>query len=346
MTQNFQNNIWFVTGATGLVGSTIVKKLRETGSDVIALVRKDSSKKKVNWLLERGVQVVVGDLLDIDSFKYYLGTCDIVVHAAAAVQVYDKKTNNSINVQGTINIVKAMMEFSVRRIIHISTVGVYGGSHKQPVVEGTKTTPIGNYSKSKLAAEKQLLEFADKLDITIFRPPYIIGSPTMDRHVLPSLYKLLQRRFFPRIWRRDPRFGFVHARDIASAVVLAGSLETTSSRIYNIQSFDMSYSDLLEIAKELFNIAIIAIPIPVSVLRVLAFLTDLFSNLFHKNFALSKRLRNIEHCWTFSTEKLERELAWTSQYKDENKLFFLLSQFDKNNMDIDINTIDILVEID
>ncbi len=342
MEQNFQNTSWFVTGASGLVGSTILTKLFESDVKIIALVREKTDKQKIKWLLDNNVQLVYGDLTDKESYKYHLGTCDIVVHTAAAVQNSNADMNWKINLDGTKNIVEAMLEFSVRRIIHISTVGIYGISSDTPITEEKEANPIGDYSRSKYAAEEYLFEQSDKLDITIFRPPYIIGDIEHDRHVLPTIYNGMNRRILPKWWRKNPTFGFVHARDIASAVLLAGSLSSTPNMVYNIQSFSISYDEIIKFAEEIFNSKIYKVPISYGFVAFITIIMDIFRTVIGKRRFLRKRIRTFEKNWIFNTDRIERDLQWTSQYVDKNTLYLLLSKY-KNNQ-ISKNDINIIAD--
>lgn len=333
MASNFQNKVWFVTGGTGLVGSSIISKLLEAEVSIIAMVRKESDPKTIKWLMDSEVKVFVGDLLDIDTFKYQLGTCDVVIHAAAAVRNKDKEYTHRVNYEGTINIIQAMSEFSIKRIIHISTAGVYGISSIIPINEEVIPNPISEYSISKLKAEMELLKNKDKLNITIFRPPYIIGDINLDRHVLPIINQLLKRRIMPKLWRKNPEFGFTHARDIASITLLAGSLDKTPSAIYNIQSFSISYNELLEFGALVNENRIIRIPVPFGFISYSAKLVDVIRNKMGYSSNLGNRVNLIKHNWIFAADKVTRDLNWVPQYTDSQKIYILLSQL--NHFEID-----------
>ena len=72
MANNFQNKTWFVTGATGLVGSTIISKLLETEANIIALLRKGTPQEKIDWFEEHNIKIFkVIDIIfeNISTFK-------------------------------------------------------------------------------------------------------------------------------------------------------------------------------------------------------------------------------------------------------------------------------------
>lgn len=326
MNNRFQSRVWFITGGTGLIGGTLISKLLESDVQIIAMIRKNTPIASIEKLNDSGVKLFYGDLEDIDSFKFHLGTADIVVHTAAAVQQADERNYWKVNYQGTRNVVSAMKQFGVRRIIHISTAGVYGQSSMELIHEELSPTPVGEYSKSKFAAEKVLMDSKNNLDITIFRPPYVIGKPDLDRHVLPTLTTILQRRVLPRLWKRDNKIGFVHARDIASAVILAGSMETTPSIYYNIQSFAIPISQIILQGNIVFDIKTNTVPLPYSFVKGIALLFDTFMMILQRESNLAHRIQTFKHSWSLNTNRLENELMWSSQYQDPDKLFILLSK--------------------
>jgi nucleoside-diphosphate-sugar epimerase len=340
---SFQSRIWFVTGSTGLVGFAIVKKLRSADIDVIALIRLDSNKAMVDKLKKLGVKIIIGDLLDTDSYKLSMATCDGVIHAAAAVQNSDKKTNWDVNFNGAKAITDCMVDFGLKRLIHISTTGVYGQSSIDLIDEDLVPKPIGSYSESKLAAERYIVNNEDKLNVTIFRPPYIIGDLEDDRHVLPTFYRLLQRRILPNIWRRDINIGFVHADDIASAVLLSAALQETPHVIYNIQSFELQYKKLLHESIETVGSNAVIIPLPYSVIFLIGIIIDPIRALFKKpSVHLRKRIISMKNNWSFDTTRIQLDLNWNPDHCDPveiQNLLYDLDELHKAAVDIDVRDV-------
>lgn len=343
MGTSFQSKIWFVTGSTGLVGHAIVKKLRSADIEVIVLIRKSSSKFMVDKLQDLGVKLIIGDLLDSDSYKLSMATCDGVVHAAAAVQNYDNSTTWDVNFQGTKVLTDCMVEFGLERLIHISTTGVYGQSSMNPIQEDLIPQPIGPYSESKLAAEQYILENHDKLSITILRPPYIIGDLEDDRHVLPTFYRLMKKRILPKIWRRNINIGFVHADDIAGAVLLSAAMQETPHLIYNIQSFYLPYNKLLYDSIETIGSKAIVIPLPYSLMFLFGYLLVPVLSLFKKrSFHLRKRINMFKHNWLFDTIKIQTDLNWNPEHSDPieiQNLLYNLDEIKKAAIDLDVRAV-------
>ncbi len=326
MNNNYHASTWFVTGSTGLVGSTVIEKLRDIDLAVIALTRKGSPKEIVNWLIDLGVKVIEGDLLIPESYENHLSVCDIVVHTAATVLNSDPAENYSVNYVGTKNLLKTMNKFGINRLIHISSAGVYGKPQNDPITENRFLEPVGPYSKSKLKAEELILESFKDISITIIRPPYIFGD--RDRNLVPTLINSFSRRIMPRIWRSKPELGFVHALDVASLVLLAGSQENTPSIIYNIESLRITYSELLNMLDRSTSKRIFQLPIPYFMVYFFAWITDVAIRITNKRKIYArKRSRIMKKSWIFATDKAKDQLGWSPIHTEANELEMLLTNY-------------------
>ena len=119
----------FVTGGTGFIGSRLVRRLRERGDDVVALVR---SPEKASELREQGCELVEGDLSSEQAIRDGVQGCDAVFHVAAVYKVGIPASQRDdmwdANVRGTERVLDAAIEAGVPRIVYVSTVGVFGNT--------------------------------------------------------------------------------------------------------------------------------------------------------------------------------------------------------------------------
>src|SRR4051812_45409321 len=117
----------FVTGGTGFIGSRVIKRLRERGDEVVALVRTPS---KAQDLLDQGVQLVEGDLSSDDAIKHGTEGADAVFHIGAVYKVgIPKKERPALweaNVEGTRRVLDAAAAANVQKIVYVSTGNVFG----------------------------------------------------------------------------------------------------------------------------------------------------------------------------------------------------------------------------
>src|SRR3989440_10259778 len=109
----------FVTGGTGFIGSRVIKRLRDRGDDVVALVRTPS---KATDLLDQGVELVEGDLSSEDAIKRGVEGADGVFHIGAVYKVGVPKKEHApmwdANVEGTRRILDAAATSGVERVIY------------------------------------------------------------------------------------------------------------------------------------------------------------------------------------------------------------------------------------
>ena len=134
-----------VTGATGIIGSRIVNRLTVKGINVRILSRKKT-------LLNKGVELVIGDLLDPLTVERFLLDADIVFHCAAEL----RKESEMIltNIEGTRHLVESIEKNSVSFFCHMSSAGVVGRTSACVVDEKTECHPMNLYEQTKWESEK------------------------------------------------------------------------------------------------------------------------------------------------------------------------------------------------
>ncbi|MCL4248383.1 MAG: NAD-dependent epimerase/dehydratase family protein [Anaerolineae bacterium] len=166
-----------VTGASGFLGGALALRLSARDVPVRALVR---SAARAAFLLEAAgstIEIVQGDLLDPTSLAAAAKDCAVVYHCAAATQGTLKHQQQG-NTVGTRNLMQAAADVGVQRVVHVSTVAVYGMLYEGTVTEDKTHAPGSDpYGLTKSAAEAAVREIgaARKLDYAIIRPGMIFG---------------------------------------------------------------------------------------------------------------------------------------------------------------------------
>lgn len=167
-----------VTGATGFVGEALLERLVQRGYSVTALVRETAD---VSRLMSFDIEVVGGDIRDLDAVRTSARGCDHVYHLAAATswRKPPAREYRMVNVEGTANVARASLEAGVERLIYASTVGVYGPCRGR-VDESTITHPDSAYRETKLCGEKVALSWHGKgLPVVIARLSTIYGPGSL-----------------------------------------------------------------------------------------------------------------------------------------------------------------------
>jgi dihydroflavonol-4-reductase len=210
-----------VTGATGFVGSNLVRFLLRHGVGVCALVRRGADRSNLEGL---HVNLCEGDLLDGSALKAGLSDCDACFHAAAALPGKEAVELYRTNVEGTRAVLSAAMEAGCSTIVHTSTMGTLSREDGAPAHETDRriTPGASDYVRSKYAAEDVALELAAQGGaIRIVHPSAPVGawdhSPTVSgRRILDVLEgKALG-------WPTG-RINHVYVGDVVAGMVLAAT---------------------------------------------------------------------------------------------------------------------------
>jgi nucleoside-diphosphate-sugar epimerase len=181
----------FITGASGFIGSHLVRVLRENGWDVRAFVHKTPLAAML------GVASVTGNILDAAALEMAMAGVDVVFHLAAAVGsvVTDPHMFREVNVGGTEAVLAAARKAGVGRVVHFSSIGVLGAVKVGDTAdEEYPPAPRTLYDKTKFAAEEAArLAAAKGLDIVIIRPGWTYGPG--DRRTFKFIRAICRRRF-------------------------------------------------------------------------------------------------------------------------------------------------------
>lgn len=211
---------YFVTGATGFVGGALVRKLREQGHDVQACVR---TLVKAKDLPAAGVKLFVGDVTDRESMRAAMQGVDGVFHLAGwyKIGVQDKRDAESVNTQGTHNVLELMQELSIPKGVYTSTLAVNSDTHGKVVDEsyyfGGKH--LSEYDRTKAAAHAVAKSFiAEGLPLVIVLPGLVYG-PGDTSALRDNLISFLNGRL-PTI-PDQTAYCWAHVDDIAQGHVSA-----------------------------------------------------------------------------------------------------------------------------
>ena len=205
-----------VTGATGFIGRHLVAELCERGHDVIALARKTSNTS----VLPEGVDLMIGDMTRADTLAEPAAAADAVVHLAALLRAPWRDDFVSANAGGIENIARACAESPTPPVLVIVSSLAAGGPVELGATrdESMPAVPVSRYGRAKLAGERAARVFADRVPMTIVRPPIVFGE--YDHNSLP-LFRGAARGLVVAPVRGPAPVSVVHGRDLAAGLVLA-----------------------------------------------------------------------------------------------------------------------------
>lgn len=223
-----------VTGASGFLGSSLVRALAARGDAVTVLVRQTS-----NCSAFAGCPVarITGDVQDRDSLARSMQGNELVFHCAGRVADWGPREEFlRVNVEGTRNLLDASRSAGVRHFIHISSLVVLGVPHSTPVKE---TAPYAArafhpYVETKILAEKLVLDCYNRyrLPITIIRPGIIWGPG--DTTIFPRLELLARKKLLAFIGRGNNVLCLSYIENLVAALLQAAAVEQPDGQIYSI----------------------------------------------------------------------------------------------------------------
>lgn len=185
-----------VTGAGGFIGSHLTESLVRAGATTRALVHYNAL-GSVGWLstleTRNDIEIVAGDVCDQGSVREAVRGAEIVFHLAALIAIpYSYLAPQSYirtNIQGTLNILQAVREIGVGRLVHTSTSEVYGTARYVPIDEEHPLQGQSPYSASKIGADKLAEAFYCSFDLPVVtvRPFNTFGPRQSTRAVVPTI---------------------------------------------------------------------------------------------------------------------------------------------------------------
>lgn len=148
---------FLVTGGAGFIGSNIVDELVKLNHKVKVVDNFFTGKKEnLTHVLDK-IELIEGDIRDLDLMKKLSRGVDYILHQAAFRSVPKSVENptltNDINILGTLNVLLAAKEAGVKRVVYASSSSVYGEAKKFPEREDDTLSPISPYAVSKLSGE-------------------------------------------------------------------------------------------------------------------------------------------------------------------------------------------------
>jgi len=225
-----------VTGANGFVGLHTVRGLLDAGYNVLATDIADS-KLKTEFKGDKRCSIATINILDED-FKNIIKKGDKVLHLAAIARFDEARRNPQravkVNIEGTLNIIKACIGKKAERLVYSSTGSVYSHNAPIPIREDAEREPDSIYGLTKKQAEEWIFLYGENLPYVILRYGYVYGKGK-DWGAVGAFLKRLKEGKRPLIFGGKQTNDFIYIKDIVQANLLA--LETEHvRRAYNVGS--------------------------------------------------------------------------------------------------------------
>ncbi|HEX3282181.1 MAG TPA: UDP-glucose 4-epimerase GalE [Pyrinomonadaceae bacterium] len=301
-----------VTGGAGYIGSVVTQELLRDGHEVVVY---DNLQKGHRQAVVMPAVFVHADLADKATLAQTLSNHHIeaVIHMAADSLVGESCENPAKyyqnNVVAGLNLLAAMRETDVRRIVFSSTAATYGEPEKQPIGETAPNRPTNPYGESKLAFERALRWYDEAYGLRYASLRYFNAAGASEEcgedhdpesHIIPLALQVAAGKLDAiKIYGDDYPTpdgtcvrDYIHVIDLARAHILALSALDQSSRIYNLGCGGAGYSvnEVIETARQVTGKEIRATVAP--------------------------RRAGDPSVLIAASEKIKRELGWQPQFQD------------------------------
>lgn len=236
-----------VTGASGFVGSAVVRQLLARGETVRVLMRPASDRSNVQSL---AVEIALGDLREPGSLATACTGCSALYHVAADYRLWtrDPRELYASNVDGTRHLMRAALEAGIPRIVYTSSVATLGlhadGSPSNEDSPVTLDNMIGHYKRSKFLAERVVDELVARegLPAVIVNPSTPIGPHDVKPTPTGRMIRDAAAGRIPAYV--DTGLNIVHVEDVARGHLLAFDVGQVGRR-YILGGEDMALRDIL-----------------------------------------------------------------------------------------------------
>jgi len=288
-----------ISGSTGYLGRYIVKAISLNSMFTVGR----SAKNNLNFDLSTEIPILTG-LSELSSVIHAAGKAHSVPRDLAEEEEFYR-----VNVDGTRNLLMGIdvwVESNVTRVypkqfVFISTVAVYGLEEGIDISEDQVLEPTSAYGKSKLEAEKLVLDWGKEhgVNILILRLPLIFGFGAPGN--LGAMEKAIKKGYYFRIGTGNAVRSMVDVEQLSDFLV---NLDGSESGIYNLVSYHRSFKEVEQIFSDKFHKRINVIPTWMA--KFAAKLGDVIPG-FPLN---SYRLKKLESSLTFDCSKAEQQLGW------------------------------------
>lgn len=235
-----------ITGCTSGLGRRLLEKLLDKNYQVKVLIRETS---KIDDLDKSKIEFCYGDICNYDSLKSFVNDINVCFHIAAQVTFTSKKKFFEVNIKGTDNLCRAVIEFNPEcRFIHCSTIS------------SLKITPLfnifsSNYGVSKYYGEKKVMYHIKKngLKATIIYPGLIYGP--YDKSLVPTAIYLLKNNMVKLVSGGEDKAPVIYVDELCDLFIKAGmNVNAIGKRYISVRGADIGIHDFLRMIAKKMNL--------------------------------------------------------------------------------------------
>jgi nucleoside-diphosphate-sugar epimerase len=294
-----------VTGGTGFVGSHLLEALAATGVAVRCLARRTSSLEG----LPASVEVTYGDLRTGEGLAAAAAGVAIVFHVAGVTKAFTRQEYFAGNLEGTVKLLAACGD--VPRFVHVSSLAAVGPNPDEaPLTEDAPPRPVTWYGESKRDAEHAVRDSALADRAAIVRPPVVYGPRDKDVY---EVFRSVSKGWMVEIGRGDSWFSYLHAADLAEALIRAGCAHAAAGRTYFVANAEpISWHGFARAAAGVLGRRVRTVRVPGAVAYAAGWCAEMAArrrggpSILSRQKVLEGRCRR----WVCDTSRARAELGW------------------------------------
>ncbi len=251
-----------VTGGAGFIGSHLAEGMVKRRINTRVLDNFSTGSRE-NLKGVEGIEIIDGDIRDMDVLQAAMDGIDIVFHLAAlpsvSKSVRDPISSNTVNLDGTVKVLLAAKDVGVQKVVYAGSSSAYGDSEALPKVESMRESPISPYAVNKMAGEKYCSVFSSVYGLeTVVLRYFNVFGPRQDPSshysgVISSFIRKLLMGQRPVVYGDGEQTrDFVFVGNVVMANIFASVSRVGGGEIFNIAMGErVSINELLEIIGEL-----------------------------------------------------------------------------------------------
>jgi len=236
-----------ITGASGHIGANLCRELLSKNHELKVLVNEFTGS-----ISELDLEQVQGNLLDPESLRNLADESEIMIHLAASISITGDRSILETNFKGTQNVIKAVKDSRVKRLIHFSSIHAISHDPLDETLDETRSLVLQDkiiYNRSKAMAEQAVLDaVVGGLDAVIINPTSVVGpndfKPSLIGQAILQLYRGKMPALIPG------GYDWVDVRDVVSGTISAFEKGRTGES-YLLSGHYVSLTDLYDLLKSL-----------------------------------------------------------------------------------------------
>ncbi|HOY41150.1 MAG TPA: NAD-dependent epimerase/dehydratase family protein [Chitinophagales bacterium] len=303
-----------VTGASGFLGSELVKQLIANGESVRIIVRPSSDISDLASIKDK-IEIMEGDILDVPSLEIAMDGIEKIYHSAAVIG-YDDSFYDSMykcNIEGTANVVNVALTKGIKKLLHVSSIAAIGGKPNDLISEDTKWEKnewTTHYGITKMLAEREVWRAEQEgLEVVVVNPGIILGSSSNENKATMRVFKRIACGKMP--FYSNGTNGFIDVRDVAKICIQLMNSPIHSERFILINQ-NLSFKDYFERIAKRLNVQPPKRALNKTLGNVFLFADWMASTLSRRKRSFTKEIFKVsmEH-FEYSNEKIKRQLDYT-----------------------------------